>query len=264
MKRILILGMIVLSCIFTGCPVESEDSELQGSITIELPEGVNPAYVMVGMPLTARYSGSETVNYQWDRDGSAYTGVLPSNTLITNDAGQYTVTVSASGYKSKTSSSVTVRTEFNSMTFADDPANIGRSFTIYNDLGFRVELFDAYFLGLYEDADDNDDISYEEFLEGIAFLGLVPGLIVTGNVIGTTNTWTDDVITGSVNLTEMEANNDTLKEILAAVGGEIDIAMTYTKEGGEITKVTVEFLEGNDFTGPANGLMGGDYLLITE
>ena len=263
MKKIIVLGMIAifLSCILISCPGEQEDPVLKGGIRIEVPEGVDYANIPLDTVLTAVYDGSESVNYQWYRNGAAVTSASSNNKFIAEAPGTYTVTVSAAGYKkSKTSSPVTVAAK--NMTFADDPDNIGRSFTIYNDLEFRVELFEAYFIGLYEEADDNEDITYEEFLEGMAQLGLVPGLEVTGIVIGTNNTWTDDVITGKVNLLDMESNNDTLKTILAAVGGgEIDIAMTYTKEEGEISKVTVEFLEGNDFTDAANMLMGGDYIL---
>jgi hypothetical protein len=74
--------------------------DLSGTIAITPSAGVT-----VGTELTANYSGNETVKYQWKKDG-ANTG---TGSKYTPDVpGSYTVTVSASGYISKTSAAVTV------------------------------------------------------------------------------------------------------------------------------------------------------------
>jgi hypothetical protein len=78
----------------------SGDPDLSGTITI------TPSTATVGATLTANYSGgSETVTYQWKR-GSTNLGTAV--TQLANEAGSYTVTVSATGYKIKTSAAVTV------------------------------------------------------------------------------------------------------------------------------------------------------------
>jgi len=76
------------------------DLDLSGNIT------VNPTTAAVGTELTATYSGSETVNYQWKKD-STNVGTN-SDKYTPTEAGSYTVTVSAAGFKSKTSAAVTV------------------------------------------------------------------------------------------------------------------------------------------------------------
>ena len=76
--------------------------DLTGNVTISPSENVT-----TGMKLTAAYSGSETVTYQWNKSGTA----IANETLITytpTEAGSYTVTVKAAGYNSKTSTAVMV------------------------------------------------------------------------------------------------------------------------------------------------------------
>ena len=74
---------------------------LSGTITISPNSGVT-----VNTQLTATYSGSETISYQWEKDGSSVG--TNSNKYTPTTAGNYSVTVSAAGYNSKTSNSVTV------------------------------------------------------------------------------------------------------------------------------------------------------------
>jgi len=79
---------------------------LNGTITITPDTGV-----IVGTELTAEYSGSETVSYQWNKDGSAITDATEVKYTPTL-AGSYTVTVSAAGYTPKTSAAVDVVIEY--------------------------------------------------------------------------------------------------------------------------------------------------------
>ena len=73
---------------------------LSGNITI------SPAFAVTNTELTATYTGSESVSYQWKRnDGNVG---INSNKYTPTVEGSYTVTVSAAGYHSKTSAAVTV------------------------------------------------------------------------------------------------------------------------------------------------------------
>jgi hypothetical protein len=77
------------------------DPDLSGTITI------NPTTATVNTELTATYSGAEAVSYQWKKNNNA---ILNATTRYYTpmEAGSYTVTVSAAGYKSKTSNAVNV------------------------------------------------------------------------------------------------------------------------------------------------------------
>jgi len=76
--------------------------DLPGNVTISPSGEVN-----AGTELTAAYSGSETVSYQWKRNGTAVPGAT-SIKYTPTEGGSYTVTLSAAGYNSKTSAAVTV------------------------------------------------------------------------------------------------------------------------------------------------------------
>jgi hypothetical protein len=75
---------------------------LSGDISISPSSGVT-----VGNQLAAEYSGTETVTYQWNLDGTDVPDAT-GRTYSPPTAGNYTVTVSAAGYESKTSPAVTV------------------------------------------------------------------------------------------------------------------------------------------------------------
>jgi GH24 family phage-related lysozyme (muramidase) len=90
--------------------------ELTGTITIS-PN----ASVTVGTQLTANYSGIETVTYQWKRDSA---NVGAGSTYTPDQAGSYTVIVSAAGYQSKTSAAVNVSASTSPViTITTQPAN---------------------------------------------------------------------------------------------------------------------------------------------
>jgi hypothetical protein len=120
MKNIIkLFGIVVLATIIGFAVIACDDGnssdnlDLSGTITISPDTGVS-----TGTKLTATYSGNETVSYQWKKDG-ANVGTN-SNEYKPDEAGSYTVTVSAAGYKSKTSVAVIVET----------PSTDGLSFTL--------------------------------------------------------------------------------------------------------------------------------------
>jgi len=76
---------------------------LNGTVTIS-----PPANAFIGDELTATYSGSETVSWQWNKSGTAIDGAT-ANKYKPSEAGSYTVTASATGYNSKTSTAVEVK-----------------------------------------------------------------------------------------------------------------------------------------------------------
>ena len=90
----------------TQCNVTmGQPPSLSGTITI------THTGVTVGTILTAEYSGSETVSYQWNKDGSAITDAA-DETYTPTEAGSYTVTVSAAGHSPKTSAAVNIVREY--------------------------------------------------------------------------------------------------------------------------------------------------------
>jgi len=78
---------------------------LSGTITITPNSDVT-----TGTELTAVYDGSETVSYQWKKDGIVVG--TDSNKYTPTSAGSYTVTVIAEGYNPKTSAAVNVVVEY--------------------------------------------------------------------------------------------------------------------------------------------------------
>jgi len=94
------LAALFITVTLTSCK-DDKDSDLSGTIVISPSTGV-----FTGMELTAIYSGNEKISYQWKKDGNNVGTDLDKFTPT--EIGSYTVTVSASGYNSKTSDAVTV------------------------------------------------------------------------------------------------------------------------------------------------------------
>jgi len=107
MKNVFTLGIVALIAVIGFVMISCGDGngggdapDLPGTITI------TPTAATVGTKLTANYSGTEDVSYQW-KHGASNVG-LDSDEFTPNAVGSYTVTVSAAGFKPKTSAAVNV------------------------------------------------------------------------------------------------------------------------------------------------------------
>jgi hypothetical protein len=99
------------------------DLTLSGTITISAPSSE------AGATLTAVYSGTENVLYQWKVDN---TNLGTAKTQVASQAGSYTVTVSLTGYKSKTSLPVNVTAGTGKFNF---PANVKIKYELSTTMG---------------------------------------------------------------------------------------------------------------------------------
>jgi hypothetical protein len=97
---VVVMGFSIVNCDNGSGNGGGGNSNLSGEIII-YPSGA----VTTGTELIAIYSGDETVSYQWKKGGI---GVGTNSTYTPTEAGNYTVTVSANGYNSKTSAPVIV------------------------------------------------------------------------------------------------------------------------------------------------------------
>ena len=89
------IACLTATIIFASCKKDTPD--LNGTVTIS-----PTANVFTGDELTATYSGTETVTWQWKKGGEAI-GNATSDKYTPTEAGSYTVTASAAGFNSKTS-----------------------------------------------------------------------------------------------------------------------------------------------------------------
>ena len=102
-----LLAAMALIALFASCPDGNDsDPDLPGTVTVAVQGGTS---AVVGCTLTASYTGggTEAPTFQWNRNGSAMGGKT-GTTLLTDEAGSYTVTAKANGFKSKTSGAVAV------------------------------------------------------------------------------------------------------------------------------------------------------------
>ena len=107
---------VIFALIFIGCEEPKIETtggggglpDLGGipSIIID-PSDLTKTTASTGDELTAAYSGTETVSYQWNKGGTAIIGETGQR-YTPIEAGTYTVTVSVAGYNPKTSAAVTV------------------------------------------------------------------------------------------------------------------------------------------------------------
>ena len=107
-KWMILISFVFAVLAFTNCDPDEggddpeDDPSLSGNITIS-PSGT----VVVSTQLTATYTGTESVSYRWKRDSTNNVGTN-SRYYTPDQAGEYTVTVSAAGFTGKTSAAVTV------------------------------------------------------------------------------------------------------------------------------------------------------------
>jgi hypothetical protein len=98
-----------------GCPSEADpgpavpggNPALTGAVKIQ-NGGADVSAASIGDTLTAVYTGTETVAFQWNKNGTAIASGGTSQTCQPGAAGNYTVTVSAPDRAPKTSAAVTV------------------------------------------------------------------------------------------------------------------------------------------------------------
>jgi hypothetical protein len=130
------VAIIAVGFSFIGCDNDPKgDKDLSGDITI------TPTTATTGTELAAIYSGTETVNYQWNKNETAIDGI--TNVKFTpNEIGSYTVTVSLADYKSKTSDAVEV---------TPAPEEQTKNFTISADDGYGAKTMTVIFWAVTDD-----------------------------------------------------------------------------------------------------------------
>jgi hypothetical protein len=122
-----------------------------------------------------------------------------------------------------------------SMTFEDEDKT--KEFTVYSNLKFKV-----------------------------LFLEAIPSVIGEGKTVSgkikpknNNNKWKDDVVQGTA--VNMSSTDETIHNVLGLID-DVGVKLTYEKEEGEITGVTLEF--SGDMGPTANDLMGGLYTLKAD
>ena len=104
MRNVAAIAACLAVTMFASCKKDTPD--LNGTVTIS-----PTANVFTGTELTAAYSGTEKVTWQWNKNETAINGATAEKYTPT-EAGNYTVTANAAGYNSKTSVVVEVLQTF--------------------------------------------------------------------------------------------------------------------------------------------------------
>ena len=243
-----LIAIIAVIGFLTACDDGSKDNTggntgpktLSGTITIS-----PSANVTTGTQLTANYSGSETVTYQWKKDGTAASGAT-TNKYIPSTAGKYTVTVSATGYDSKTSAAVTVT----GTSLPDLPGNITISPT--GNVNAGTELTANYSGTVTVNYQWNKDEAAVPGATGNKYTPLEAGsYTVTISAIGYKSKTSVAVIVTDASLSDLPgtvtinpSNNVSIgTELTANYSGTVTVNYQWNKDGATLSGAT-----GNKYT----------------
>jgi hypothetical protein len=235
-----VLAVLLLALVFglAGCDSDGDDpgsgdtdKELAGTIHISTTGGgTAAATATVGETLYAVWTAGAddpSISYQWnDADGAVSSGGT-STTYQPGAAGKYTVTVSATGYKSKTSAEVTV-TAPNQATFAGTEWNYNTASSTW------YVKFNSGEILLGVEYNDNDTVCGK----------------ITGATFGSA-TASDDgyTVTYTGTLEEGDASDDwVLSWDPDLTGTSVPFGGSVTKSGGEADGSDVRFNDAVTFT----------------
>ena len=164
---------IIVSLIDCNNDNGNDNKNLTGTIAIT-PDTNVFTYTL----LTANYNGSEAVSYQWNKDETAINGST-GTTYTPTESGIYTVTISASGYNSKTSASVAIEDFYLSFESFSSP-----SVLIENLTGERLVAF-------------KDTISFNTLISGFPAYAVNHNLKKDPNLFNASGVFTILIITES-------------------------------------------------------------------